>query len=150
MLQLLDWMMVMDEKMKALVRPPSLKAFGKALRRARVGAGMTLDSLAEATGISKPYLAHIETARAPGPPSEGKLKALARALGIEARVLVEAGDWLHTPASVRKAVVRGAGPRRGDGAIDLDVLMGTKHEDAKRGKTHEGGRGDRGTGGTTG
>jgi phage repressor protein C with HTH and peptisase S24 domain/transcriptional regulator with XRE-family HTH domain len=142
-------------------RPASLLAFGRSLRRARENKGLTLESLAAATGISKPYLAHIETARAPGPPTAGKLKSLARALGLEAAVLEGAADWLRTPASVRRAIlgageregaVRGeaehrrdvdatAVPRRGDGAIDLDAMMkaarGTKHEDMKIAKPHE-------------
>lgn len=135
-------------------RPASLRSFGKALRQARENKGLTLESLAAATGISKPYLAHIETARTPGPPTEGKLKSLARALGLEARILEEAADWLRTPASVRQAIL-GAGvrtddhqqnaggtlPRRGDGAIDLDAMMKaareTKHEDTKVAKPHE-------------
>src|SRR4051812_40348866 len=53
-------------------RPASLASFGAALRRRREGLGLTLDALARATGISKPYLSNIETARAPGPPSEEK------------------------------------------------------------------------------
>jgi len=113
-------------------RPAHLKAFGRALRAARGEAGMTLDGLAEATGISKSYLAHIETARAPGAPSEAKLRAIARALGVEARELLEAGDWLRTPASVRKAIARGEAPRRGDGAIDLDKVMGKEEVNKSR------------------
>ena len=85
-------------------RPTDLRAFGRALRAARQAAGegpMTLDRLAAATGISKPYLSNIETARAPGPPSEEKLRRLARALAIDAPALLAAADWLRTPAAVR-------------------------------------------------
>ncbi len=46
--------------------------------------GLTLDVLAEKTGISKPYLSNIETGRAPGPPSEEKLVRIAGA-GVESR-----------------------------------------------------------------
>ena len=54
-----------------LRHPNGLRAFGKSLRTLREGRGMTLDSLAQATGISKPYLSQIETARTPGPPRRG-------------------------------------------------------------------------------
>ncbi len=108
-------------------RPASMAAFGRTLRAARKlsgGKGLTLDQLAAATGISKPYLSNIETARAPGPPSEEKLRLLATALQLDVAQLLTAADWLRTPASVRAALAGGPAPRREDGAIDLDKLMG--------------------------
>jgi transcriptional regulator with XRE-family HTH domain len=133
-------------------RPHDLAELGKLLRAARkawrgsAGEVMTLDELARRTGISKPYLSNIETARAPGPPSEEKLRQLAGALGLEAGSLVAAGDWLRTPESVRRAFLAAHGeeevPRRGDGAIDLDRMLGNaKHEtrNAKQGAATEGG-----------
>ncbi|HVT82331.1 MAG TPA: helix-turn-helix transcriptional regulator, partial [Phycisphaerae bacterium] len=140
----------MEELAKLFHRPASLKAFGKAVRQVREKRGMTLESLAAETGISKPYLAHIETARTPGPPTEGKLKALAKGLGLEPRVMVEAGDWLHTPASVRRAVLRGEGPRRADGAMDLDAMMGRNHGGTKGVKEKENEKGKGGDVGTYG
>src|SRR5881394_2975207 len=114
-----------------LVQPASLQAFGGALRKVREGLGMTLDVLAAKTGISKPYLSNIETARAPGPPSEEKLEKIARALGLEATGLLAGADWLRTPESVRRVFQEmkegvassGEAPRRGDGTIDLDRLV---------------------------
>ena len=109
-------------------RPADLAAFGRAIRAARqragqAAAGMTLDEVAAATGISKPYLSNIETARAPGPPSEEKLRALGKALGMDIAELLAAADWLRTPASVRQALLGAEAPRRADGAIDLDQLL---------------------------
>ena len=96
---------------------------------------MTLDQVAATTGISKPYLSNIETGRTPGPPSEGKLEVLAKALGWSAGDLLAAADWLRTPESVRKAL-RAADaegmPRRGDGAIDLDQLVGGEMRSEER------------------
>jgi transcriptional regulator with XRE-family HTH domain len=106
-----------------LLRPPSLKAFGAALRRRREALGFTLDELMAKTRISKPYLSNIETGSAPGPASEEKLRRIAAALQIPVKDVVAAGDWLRTPASVRR-MIEGAGrglPRRADGAIDLDA-----------------------------
>jgi len=112
-----------------LRHPNGLRAFGKSLRTLREGRGMTLDSLAQATGISKPYLSQIETARTPGPPSPEKLRRLARALLLDPADLLAAADWLRAPPSIRRALqaVRRRPepdtPRRPDGAIDLDQWM---------------------------
>jgi repressor LexA len=105
-------------------RPHDLRTLGKALRaaRQRTSGGITLDALAAATGISKPYLSNIETGRAPGPASEEKLRAIAKALHLNAGELLAAADWLRTPASVRRAIL-GESPRRADGAIDLDRAL---------------------------
>ena len=108
------------------LRPTDLRHFGSDLRRARRAAtadGLTLDQVAAATGISKPYLSNIETGRTPGPPSEEKLRLLARALRLPAADLLAAADWLRTPTSIRKAILGAELPRRADGAIDLDRLM---------------------------
>ncbi len=130
-----------------LNRPSNLQAFGKILREARDNRALTLDALAQATGISKPYLSQIETARTPGPPSPQKLRRLAKALGLDPEELLAAADWLRAPASIRRALTAvteknrpprpdespaaitapgGAPaplPRRPDGAINLDALM---------------------------
>ena len=117
--------------------------------------GMTLDVLAKATGISKPYLSNLETARAPGPPSEEKLRKLARALAAIGGGVV-GGGGLVAGAGVNSASAGGGGaggggggfrgppdgsrgawwgaggaeemdsarPRRADGTVDLDAMMG--------------------------
>ena len=82
-------------------RAATLEALGAALRHRRETLGLTLDALTAITAISKPYLSNIETARAPGPPSEEKLTKLAAALKIDEPSLQAAADWLRTPASVR-------------------------------------------------
>jgi SOS-response transcriptional repressor LexA len=119
----------LDPPSAAFLRPASLAAFGAALRARRESLGLTLDAVAAVTGISKPYLSNIETARAPGPASEEKLEKLAAALGLAAGVLTGGADWLRTPASIRQALAAAVGggagagelPRRTDGAIDLDA-----------------------------
>jgi transcriptional regulator with XRE-family HTH domain len=109
------------------IRPSSLALFGSALRRRRESLGLTLDALAQATGVSKPYLSNIETARAPGPPSEEKLRLLAAALKLPEADLLTGADWLRTPPSIRRAVTAATSeeeiPRRADGTIDLDYLI---------------------------
>ena len=113
-------------------QPNGLHAFGRFLRAAREARLLTLDAVAQATGISKPYLSQIETARTPGPPSPAKLRLLAKPLHLDAADLLAAADWLRAPASIRKALkaVRQSmpsarqAPRRPDGAIDLDEWMG--------------------------
>ena len=110
-------------------RPASLAELGRFLRAARKSAALTLDQLSDNTGISKPYLSNIETARAPGPPSEPKLRALAKALQMDPGQLLAAADWLRTPISIRKSIIGPNPPRRADGAIDLDQLMRTGPDD---------------------
>ena len=110
----------------------TLEAFGAVLRKRREEKGLSLEALGKLTGISKPYLANIETARTPGPPTEGKLRILEKALGFGVEELVAAADWLRTPASVRAllgrlseatAKLEKQTPRRADGAIDLDAVV---------------------------
>lgn len=103
----------------------TLAEFGAVIRKARQECKLTLDDVAAATGISKPYLSNIETARTAGPASDGKLGLLEGVLGFGAGELVEAGHWLRTPASVRARVTGAAGPvaRRADGTQDLDSML---------------------------
>jgi hypothetical protein len=79
----------------------SLKDFGQRIRRRREELNLTLDSLAAQTGISKPYLSNIETARIANPPSDAKLTLIATALGFTQGELLLWANWLRTPASVR-------------------------------------------------
>ncbi|HVX83699.1 MAG TPA: XRE family transcriptional regulator [Phycisphaerae bacterium] len=97
-------------------RPASLAAFGEALRKRRQELGITLDRLAISTRISKPYLSNIETGRTPGPATEEKLRLIAGSLALPAEAVVLAGDWLRTPAAIRRLVVGdGAGAGRAVG-----------------------------------
>lgn len=148
-----------EETIHNIREPMSLSIFGGMLRAARESRKMTLDALAKETGISKPYLSQIETARTPGPPSVQKLRRIAGALHIGAADLLAGADWLRAPASIRKALravrqehrqrggpaggeARGpdvgeeardesAAPRRADGAINLDEWMGTLPESSR-------------------
>lgn len=79
----------------------TLAQFGTYLRQCRRQRGLTLDQLAAATGISKPYLSNLETARAAGPASPQKLMRLEVALGRPEGELIAIGAWLKTPESMR-------------------------------------------------
>ena len=105
------------------LRPLSLSSWGATLRRQRESLHLTLDQLAAKTAISKPYLSNIETARAPGPPSEQKLRRLAKALQIDAQSLLAGADFLRAPESIRKLLTAQERPRRPDGTVDLDQLV---------------------------
>ncbi len=102
--------------------PQNLADFGQALRNCRHELGLTLDALAQATGISKPYLSNIETGRISGPPSAEKLTSLAAALHLEESELLERADWLRMPDSMRK-LLPARPPRRADGSINLDAVL---------------------------
>jgi transcriptional regulator with XRE-family HTH domain/SOS-response transcriptional repressor LexA len=118
----------------------TLEAFGGVIRELREAGGWTLEEVAGASGISKPYLSNMEHGRTPGPAREEKLRALEKALGVKGGVLVGMGNYLRTPVAVRKLLkgkIRVSGfefretegaavPRRGDGSVDLDRLVGGK------------------------
>ena len=105
----------------------TLAELGKRIRRQRQEMDMTLDDLAAATGISKPYLSNIETARLVGPPSSDKLAQIEKALAIPSGELIRIADWLRTPESIRLLMPENAAsalPRHNSGAVDLDELLG--------------------------
>jgi SOS-response transcriptional repressor LexA len=104
--------------------PLNLADFGQALRQRRNQLGLTLDALAQTTGISKPYLSNIETGRIAGPPSADKLTSMAAALQLDGARLLEQADWLRMPASIRQ-LLPAEPPRRADGSINLDALLHT-------------------------
>ena len=58
----------------------------KAIKIVRKHRGMTQEDLAQATGLSRPYLTEIETGRKDG--SIKTLKSLARALNVPLELLV--------------------------------------------------------------
>ena len=60
------------------------------VRDLRKNAGMTLDALAEATGISKSYLWEIENRQAAPRPSAEKLSAIAGVFSVTVDYLLEA------------------------------------------------------------
>ena len=104
----------------------TLAELGRRIRRQRQKMNMTLDDLAAATHISKPYLSNIETARLVGPPSSDKLAHIEKALTIAPGELIRQADWLRTPESIRQLLAKSARcalPRHNSGAVDLDELL---------------------------
>lgn len=88
---------------------------GRALRRARERAGVSLEALAKRAGCAKSYLSAIENGRK-GPPSEAMLHRLARALDVDADELLALRRWSCTPREVRRELtglaVRNVAARR--------------------------------------
>ncbi len=79
--------------------------FGQTLARARAGAGLSLDGLAERVGCAKSYVWGLERG-VKGPPSEAMVGRLEAALGLEAGAggLAGAARWERTPGAVRRDV----------------------------------------------
>jgi transcriptional regulator with XRE-family HTH domain/SOS-response transcriptional repressor LexA len=80
-------------------------AFGRRIRQARKGRGLTLEDLSGATGIAKSYLSQIETGYAP-PPRDDKVERIAEALGLGAKALVEQAHLAQLPEDVRERMAR--------------------------------------------
>ncbi|MCS7034906.1 MAG: XRE family transcriptional regulator [Phycisphaerae bacterium] len=83
-----------------------MEALGSKLRRQRRRLGLTLDDLADRTGISKPYLSLIETGRVSNPPSDEKLRRLEQALAFPAGELISQAHLHRTPRDVRAVLAR--------------------------------------------
>ena len=64
-------------------------AFGHAVAKAREAAGMTLDDLMAASGVSRRMLSYIEAGRTS--PTAGVLHAIAHALHVPVGDLVQSG-----------------------------------------------------------
>ena len=103
----------------------NLQEFGAMIRGLRHTRSMTLDQLAAATGISKPYLSNIETARLSGPPSPELLSRLETGLGAQSGTLLRLADWLRTPDSIRLLMPQSATtlPRHSSGTVNLDAIL---------------------------
>ena len=71
---------------------------GKAIRVERTRQGLRQDDLAEAAGLSKPYVSHIEVGRRH--PSMDAVTAIARALGLSVGQLMAASEPGQGPALV--------------------------------------------------
>ncbi len=82
------------------------RAVGVLLREARAAGGWTLAQVAGRAGMAASYLSMIENGRVAHPPSVARLRALAEALGIDPRPLLEAAAWEQTPPQVRAQVQR--------------------------------------------
>jgi transcriptional regulator with XRE-family HTH domain len=74
---------------------------GTNIRRQRRKMGLTLDDLAEQTGVSKPYLSLIENDRLANPPRDEKLRKLEQVLGFSESELVRQAHLQRTPQDVR-------------------------------------------------
>lgn len=68
--------------------------FGARLRELRLGQGLSLRKLEEATGVSNAYLSQIESGIRPRP-SADILQKLAPVLGVSLRELLEAAGYLR-------------------------------------------------------
>ena len=75
---------------------------GTQIRLARHRRGLTLDALAAASRISKPYLSLIETGRVKYPPSDEKLHRLEQTLGFPPSALVSQAHLIRTPRDIRQ------------------------------------------------
>lgn len=107
----------------------TLSHLGQYIRQQRKAKNLTLDQLAEQTGISKPYLSNIENARLIGPPSEDILARIEKILAINTGELSDCADWLRTPKTIRQLISNSgitALPRLNGGAVDLDRLLCSK------------------------
>ena len=80
-------------------------AFGRQVRLARKKRGLTLDALAQAAGVAKSYLSQIETGYAP-PPSDEKVRSIARALGLEEDALVAQAHLAQLPQDLKDRMAR--------------------------------------------
>lgn len=78
---------------------------GALIREHRIGAGLSLQELADRCGCVKSYLWSIETGRR-GPPSEEILRRLEVALALDAGRLVRVAAWGRLPGTVREDVAR--------------------------------------------
>ena len=85
--------------------------FGQFVRSSRLERKLTQDGVAQAAGISKPYLSNIETGRAKNPPSPAVLTSLARALGIDPNALIERAQWERLPVDFQRELTALRGQR---------------------------------------
>lgn len=78
-----------------------MEPLGTRIRAQRKRLGMTLEELANRTGISKPYLCVIETGRVKNSPSDQKLARLEQALEFNGGELLTQAHLQRTPDDVR-------------------------------------------------
>src|SRR5688572_10182751 len=102
-----------------------MRSMGKKIRRARLRLALTLDELAQKSGVSKAYLSLIENGRLNNPPSDEKLLQLERALELPANELVGPAHVQRTPPDVRavlERLIRNRG-RNGEGLGGLPITV---------------------------
>ncbi len=104
-------------------QPSSL---GPYMRQQRKAKRLTLDALAAATGVSKPYLSLIETGNVGNPPSDDKLRRIEKALDLTGGELVSRAHLARTPTDVRHMLLELARRATGtSGGLDLDRALGS-------------------------
>jgi len=81
------------------------ESFGEKVRRRRREKRMTLDGLAERTGMAKSYLSQIETGYAP-PPRDEKVRRIAVALDLPAEQLLPTAHLSELPDDVKAHLSR--------------------------------------------
>ena len=92
-------------------------SLGTQIREARRRLGLTLDTLAERVGMSKPYLSLIENQHVHNP-SDEKLRRLETVLGFAAGELLHQAHLHRTPADIRAVLAELA---RGASADEVDL-----------------------------
>src|SRR4051812_27008899 len=103
-----------------------MRSMGHKIRRARLRLALTLDELAQKSGVSKAYLSLIENGRLNNPPSDEKLLKLEEALGLPANDLIGLAHVQRTPADVRavlERLIQHQG-RNGEGLGELPISDG--------------------------
>lgn len=88
-----------EQHIDASAQPTKL---GCAIASRRRGLGMSLSELADRARCSKGYLSTIETGQRDAPPSEGLLRRIESALGLEPDALIDVARWERTPSTVRR------------------------------------------------
>jgi len=74
--------------------------FGSLLRKARLDASLTLESLGGKIGTTKGYISGIENEKI-RPPRDPKIRKVAKVLGVDEKVLLKAA-WLdRMPSDVK-------------------------------------------------
>jgi transcriptional regulator with XRE-family HTH domain len=91
--------------------------FGKKLRTLRTSKGLTLRQLAEAVGISFTYLSKIENGKVQYTPAPDTIRALAKALDVDALELLRLAD--KVPPELEEIVVEARGRRFLDRAREI-------------------------------
>jgi transcriptional regulator with XRE-family HTH domain len=92
-----------------------MRRFGERIRALRKARNMTIEEIAERSGIRKGYLSGIECLKV-NPPSPRVVRALARALGADVRTLLLHAYVEKAPKEIRAELRRAVfdGTKRGD------------------------------------
>lgn len=92
-----------------------MPSIGRLIRQERERAGVTLQALADAIGVSKSQLSLIESGKRSV--RESGLRAIQRTLKLRDNRLLDAWRWEHTPREVRRELTELAGRERDSRAL---------------------------------